>query len=47
VKIIKFSDGIYKKEAIVEAISAYSHLAKFTVKRDKGYILRSSVIRVT
>jgi len=38
VKIIKFSDGIYKKEAIVEAISAYSHLAKFTVKRDKGYI---------
>lgn len=35
---IKFNNKIYKKEAIQEAISVYSHLAKFTIKNNKDYI---------
>lgn len=35
---LKFNTKIYKKEAIKEAISAYSHLAKFTINNTKNYI---------
>lgn len=37
-QILKFNTRIYKKEAIQEAISAYSHLAKFKIKDNKDYI---------
>lgn len=35
---IRFNTKIYKKGAIEEAISVYSHLAKFKVKDKKDYI---------
>jgi len=35
---LKFNIRIYKKEAIRQGISAYSHLAKFKIKDNKGYL---------
>lgn len=35
---IRFNTKIYKKKTIQEAISAYSHLAKFKVEDNKDYI---------
>lgn len=35
---IRFNTKIYKKQAIQEAIFAYSNLAKFKVKENKDYI---------
>lgn len=35
---LKFNTKIYKKEAIQEAVSAYTSLAKFRVKDNKDYI---------
>jgi len=35
---IKFNTKIYKKKAIQEAVSAYSHLANFTLKETAGFI---------
>ena len=37
-KTLKFNHHIYKKEAINDAVLAYFHLAKFTVKDDRSYI---------
>jgi len=35
---LRFNARIYKKEAVQEGISAYSHLAKFKVKDNQDYI---------
>jgi hypothetical protein len=35
---LRFNAKIYKEKAIQEAISVYSHLARFKVKNNKGYI---------
>lgn len=35
---LKFNSKIYREKAVREAISVYSHLAKFTIKNNKGYI---------
>ena len=35
---IKFNTKIYEKEAIQGAVSAYSHLANFTLKETTGSI---------
>lgn len=36
-KKLRFNNRIYKKEAIQEAISVYSHLAKFSLAQSKSY----------
>ncbi len=36
-KKLRFSNRIYKKEAVQEAISTYSHLAKFSLGQSKSY----------
>mgnify|MGYP001576769571 CR=1 FL=1 len=35
---LKFNSKIYREKAITGAISVYSHLAKFIIKNNKGYI---------
>jgi len=34
---LKFNSSIYKEEAVKKAISAFGHLAKFSIKRESGY----------
>ena len=35
---LKFNSKIYKKKAIREAVSVYSHLADFSIVNGQGYI---------
>ena len=35
---IRFNTKIYNKEAIREAVSDYSHLARFSIKEARNYI---------
>jgi len=35
---LKFNTKIYKEEVIKKAVSAYSHLARFSFINSKGYI---------
>lgn len=35
---LRFNTKIYKKKAIEEAISTYSHLARFKVRSNRSYI---------
>lgn len=35
---LRFNTGIYKKEALRKAVTAYSSFAEFSLKDGKGYI---------
>lgn len=36
--VLKFYNKIYKKEAVCQAVSAFSHLGEFKIKYNKNYI---------